>query len=331
MIIVMQFNAQETQIATVIEQIHAAGLKEHVSRGAELVIIGVIGDEDRLNPARFEALPGVERVSRITKQYKIVSRATQPTGTQFKVRGITIGGEQIQIFAGVRAASSAEHLEELVASTRAAGGRLLWSALEDATSTPYEFHEIEYERLIRLRELARSHAMPFAIELNDLQALEVLLAHDVDLIQLGAQSMQNRPLLRELGRINKPIVLRRGLASTVTEWLLAAETIAAGGNHHIILCEQGAKGSLDVATIVQLKRETYLPIIVDVSHAGGRQWMIPALALAAVAAGADGLMVDVHSQTFAAQLGTDQAITASQFERLMATLRAIAPTLGRSI
>ncbi len=330
MIVVMQLNAQEAQIAAVIEQIHAAGLKEHVSRGAELVIIGAIGDEDKLQQAQFEMLPGVERVSRITKQYKMVSRATHPAGIQFKVRGVVIGGEQIQIFAGVNATASATHLQEIAAATRAAGGRLLWSRLEKTAASPYEFHGLKLNELSGLHDVARANATPFAVELNDLQTLDVLLANDVDVIQLGAQSMQNRALLRELGRVNKPIILRRGLAATVTEWLLAAETIAAGGNHHIILCEQGARGSLDTATISYLKRETYLPVFVDVSHASAKAWMVPALGLSAVAAGADGLMLDVYSPSFFAT-GLDQAIDVLQMEGMMATLRAMVPALGRSI
>nr|WP_314898828.1 N-acetylneuraminate synthase family protein [uncultured Deefgea sp.] len=331
MIIVMQLNAQEQQIVAVIERIREAGLKEHVSRGAELVIIGAIGDEDRINQAAFEVLPGVERVSRVTKQYKMVSRATHPSGIQFKVRGVVIGGEQVQVFAGVHSLASSQNLQALASATQAAGSRVLWSRIEQAGYSPYEFHAPEFGGLASLRDVARRNGVPFAVEVNDVQTLDFLLAHDVDVIQLGAQSMQNRALLRELGRLNKPVILRRGLAATVTDWLLAAEAIAAGGNHHIVLCEQGARGSLDVATISMLKRETYLPVFVDVSHASAKSWMVSHLALAAVASGADGLMVDVHSSSSSVADYGDQSLALPQFERVMASLRAALPALGRAI
>jgi len=331
MIIVMQLNAQEQQILAVIEQIRAAGLKEHVSRGAELVIIGAIGDEDRLNPLAFEMLAGVERVTRVTKQYKMVSRATQPAGASFKVRGVEIGGEQIQVCAGVHSWLVTQAAQATANAVQAAGCRLLWSRLERPAYSPYEFYGASLENTSSLRALARQSGLPFVVEVNDVQALEALLAYDVDIIQLGAQSMLHRGLLRELGRLNKPVILRRGLASSVADWLLAAEAIAAGGNHHIILCEPGARGSLDVATIALLKRETYLPVFVDVSHASTRAWMTPHLAMAAVAAGADGLMIDVHTARVPTVDFGDQSVDIAQFEQIMTGLRAMVPALGRKV
>ncbi|MGL4996854.1 MAG: N-acetylneuraminate synthase family protein [Deefgea sp.] len=331
MIIVMQSNAEEEQVARVIEQIRAAGLKEHVSRGAELVIIGAIGDEDRLVQAHFEVLPGVERVSRITKQYKMVSQATHPAGTQFKVRGATIGGEAIQVFAGIHGCNLPACDTQIEAAMQTLGCRFIWSRLEQAAGSPYEFHGPNLDGLSRLRKLCRQHARPFSVELNDVQSLDLLLANDVDVIQLGAQSMQNRALLRELGRINKPIILRRGLAATVTEWLLAAETIAAGGNHHIILCEQGSRAFLDVSVVPLLKRETHLPVFVDASAASAKAWMVPALARASVAAGADGLMVDLQVEPASSAWSGDRAVDVEQFKQLMSRLGVMASALGRSI
>ncbi|WP_027467408.1 3-deoxy-7-phosphoheptulonate synthase [Deefgea rivuli] len=330
MMIVMQLNAEEAQVAAVIEQIRAAGLKEHVSRGAELVIIGAIGDEDRLSSARFERLPGVERVSRVTKQYKMVSRDTHPVGTSFKIRGALIGGEQIQVFAGVRSLDAALPVNSVTSMVQAAACRLLWAGSESLNQNPYEFNGFEAEKLIELRAAARSHALPFAAELNDFSVLETSLANDVDALILGARSMQNRALLRELGRINKPVILRRGLAASLSEWLLAAETIAAGGNHHIILCEQATKNGLDIATIPFLKRETHLPVFVDASN-GAKVWMVPALAQAAIAAGADGLMLDIHPNPAEAPHGGDQALDLAQLQQLMTALAVIAPALGRRI
>lgn len=330
MIIVMQLKAEEAQVAVVIEQIRAAGLKEHVSRGAELVIIGAIGDEDRLSSARFERLPGVERVSRVTKQYKMVSRDTHPTGTSFKIRGQLLGGEQIQVFAGVRSLDAALQVDAVVHLAQSAACRLLWAGSESLNQNPYEFGGFELEKLVELRAAARSAALPFVAELNDFAALETLLVNDVDALILGSRSMQNRALLRELGRINKPIILRRGLAASLSEWLLSAETIAAGGNHHIVLCEQSTKNGLDVSTIPFLKRETHLPVFVDASN-GAKAWMVPALAQAAIAAGADGVMLDIHPNPAEALHGGEQALDFEQFQRLMTALAVVAPALGRRI
>ncbi len=331
MIIVMQLKADDAQVNAVVEQIRAAGLKEHISRGAELVIIGAIGDEDRINTARFEILPGVERVSRVSKQYKMVSRDTHPAGSSFKVRGVPIGGEQIQVFAGSRWIESVPQLNDIAIAAQAEHCRLIWTGLEPASQSPYEFHNIELDKLTDLSAAAGSHALPFAVELNDISSLDTLLANDVDVIILGAQSMQNRALLRELGRINKPIMLRRGLAASLSEWLLAAEAIAAGGNHHLILCQQSSKTGLDISTIPWLKRETHLPIFVDPSYAGAKAWMVAAQAQAAIAAGADGLVLDLYPGSIKTAYGADQALDFAQLRQLMATLAAIALAVGRRI
>lgn len=330
MIIVMQLKAEEAQVTAVIEQIRAAGLTEHVSRGAELVIIGAIGDEDRISAARFEMLPGVERVSRVTKPYKIVSRDTHPQGTRFKIRGAAVGGEQIQLLLGVRSLDAAGQSHAVAKMADIAAGHILWAGCEAPNQNPYEFNPFDAEKLLELRAAARQRSLPFAAELNDFAVLETLLANDVDALILGARSMQNRALLRELGRINKPIMLRRGLAATLSEWLLAAETIAAGGNHHIILCEQSGKNGLDISTIPFLKRETHLPVFVDASY-DTKAWLVPALAQAAIAAGADGLVLDIHPSPAEILHGGDQSLDFEQLALLISALTAMAPAVGRRI
>ena len=334
MIIVMKLSATAAQIAAVVEQIHAAGLKEHISRGAELVIIGAIGDEDRLNGAHFEMLAGVERVTRMTKQYKIVARDTHPGGSVIKVRGIAIGGEQIQVFAGPAVIEGAEQMQLATQAVQAADCRFLRANLFQGLGGPYDAPQLDLSQLAHLQAAARAARAPWMTELYDLNALDVLLAADVDVIQVGA--LQSAALLREVGRINKPIVLNRGVAASLGEWLMAAEHIAAGGNHHIMFCEQGARAgevayrqSLDVAAIAMLKRETHLPVLVNASQSAA--WMVPFLAQAALAAGADGLLLDVHPTPARAWCGAEQALNPEQLCALMATLRSIASALGRSL
>ncbi|MCB5195034.1 N-acetylneuraminate synthase family protein [Deefgea salmonis] len=338
MIIVMKFNATEAEVAAVIAYIRNAGLTEHVSRGAELVIIGAIGDEDALNLARFEMLPGVDRVSRVTKQYRIVARDTHPAGSVVKIRGIALGGSQVQVFAGTSSIESASQMSALAQGIMAVGCSFLWGDIAQTQDGPYQLQGNEHDNLSLLQSVASQYKLPFAAELLDLQMLDDLMAHDVDLIQVGAGQMQNRILLKELGRINKPILLRRGHAATLAEWLMAAEYIAAGGNHHIVFCEHGARalGSegrnvLDVASIAWLKQETHLPVVVDASNAAGKSWLVPSLAQTALAAGADGIWLDVHPNPNAAWRNADQSLDLGQLTALMSTLRAIAPALNRTI
>ncbi|MBM5575660.1 N-acetylneuraminate synthase family protein [Deefgea sp. CFH1-16] len=338
MIIVMKFNASEAEVAAVIAYIRSAGLTEHVSRGAELVIIGAIGDEDALNAARFEMLPGVDRVSRVTKQYRIVARDTHPAGSVVKIRGIPLGGQQIQVFVGSSSIENTAQMSALAQGIVDLACPFLWGDIAQTLDGPYQLQGTEHDNLSLLQSVASQFKLPFAAELVDLQMLDDLMAHDVDLIQVGAGQMQNRILLKELGRINKPILLRRGHAATLAEWLMAAEYIAAGGNHHIVFCEHGARalGSevrnvLDVATIAWLKQETHLPVVVDASSAAGKSWLVPPLAQAAVAAGADGIWLDVHPNPNAAWRNADQSLDLCQLTTLMLTLRAIAPALNRTI
>ncbi|XZG69388.1 3-deoxy-7-phosphoheptulonate synthase [Chitinibacteraceae bacterium HSL-7] len=338
MIIVMQLHASDEQVGAVVEQIRAAGLREHVSRGSELVIIGAIGDESKLDLARFEILPGVERVNRVAKQYKIVARDSHPAGSVVKVRGIPIGGKQIQVIAGPCSVETQEQMNIAADATAAAGCRMMRGGAFKPRTSPYAFQGLGVQGLEYFRAAAERHNLPIVTELMDVRMLDTFLEYDVDVIQIGARNMQNFDLLKEVGRVNKPIILKRGLSATISEWLMAAEYIAAGGNHNIIFCERGIRtfetayrNVLDVTAIPVLKRETHLPVIVDPSHAGGKAWMVPALAQAAVAAGADGLLVEMHPNPCDAWCDADQALTPQELQTLMATLGGIAAALGRSI
>ncbi|MDN0082015.1 3-deoxy-7-phosphoheptulonate synthase [Crenobacter sp. SG2305] len=338
MIIVMARGASDADIAAVVEKIRVAGLTEHVSSGTERTIIGAVGDERVLTADMFEPMSGVERAMRVVKEYRIVSREVHPDDTVVSVRGVPIGGKAIQVIAGP---SSVETPAQMAASTRsvsAAGCRLLRGGAFKPRSSPYSFQGLGVEGLEYLQQAARAAGLPVVTELTDVRLLDTFLEYDVDVIQIGARNMQNSDLLKEVGRVNKPVILTRGLSATVNEWLMAAEYIAAGGNHNIVFCERGVRGfetayrnMLDVTAIPILKRETHLPVIVDPSHAGGKAWLVPALAKAAIAAGADGLLIDVHPNPSEAWCDADQALTPSELATLMRELAPLAEALGRTL
>ncbi|WP_028451267.1 3-deoxy-7-phosphoheptulonate synthase [Chitinilyticum aquatile] len=336
MIIVMQYHATDAQIANVVDHIREAGLQEHVSRGAELTIIGAIGDEDKLDMPRFERLDGVDRVTRVAKQYKIVSRVTHPDGSIIKIRGIPLGGEQIQVIGGPCSVETPEQMALAAQGVVDAGCRMMRGGAFKPRTSPYAFQGLGVQGLEYLKEAAGRHNLPIVTELMDVRMLDTFMEYDVDVIQIGARNMQNFDLLKEVGRVNKPVILKRGLSATISEWLMAAEYIAAGGNHNIIFCERGIRtfetayrNVLDVTAIPVLKRETHLPVIVDPSHAGGKAWMVASLSQAAIAAGADGLLVEMHPNPCEAWCDADQALSPDELKQLMATLKAIAAAVGR--
>jgi len=338
MIIVMSRFAREDQIQAVVEKIRSAGLSEHVSRGTERTIIGAVGDERVFSPDAFELMPGVERAMRVVKDYRIVSRDVHPANSIVQVRGLAIGGESIQIIAGPSAVESQVQMDLLAARVRESGAKLLRGGVFKPRTSPYAFQGLGVEALEYLQQAARTQGLPMVSELLDVRLLDTYLEYDVDVIEIAARNMQNVELLREVGRINKPVILKRGPAATVSEWLMAAEYIAAGGKHNIIFCERGVRGfepssrnMLDLSAIPVMKQETHLPVIVDPSHAGGKAWMVPALAKASLAAGADGLLLEVHPDPANALCDGDQALTPTELDTLLVELRSLAGALGRSL
>ena len=301
MIIVMQPDAGADQIAAVEAKIRAHGLQVHVSRGTERTLIGAVGDERALEPEMFDPMPGVEKSMHIVKQYKMVAREWHKENTIIEVAGIPIGGSTVQVIAGPCSVETLPQMEAAAAGAKAGGARLMRGGAFKPRTSPYAFQGKGVEGLEMLRSSADAHGLPIVTELMDVRMLETFLQYDVDVIQIGTRNMQNFDLLKEVGRIKKPVILKRGMSATINEWLMAAEYIAAGGNHDIIFCERGIRtfetayrNVLDVTAIPVLKRETHLPVIVDPSHAGGKAWMVPALSCAAVAAGADGLLIEIH-------------------------------------
>lgn len=338
MIIVMNTGANEAQIAAVVDKIREAGLTEHISRGTERTIVGAVGDERKLSQEGFELLPGVERAMHIVKPYKIVAREGHPQGTVIDIRGVKLGGKTVQIIAGPCSVETPEQMAASAAAVAAAGCTMMRGGAFKPRTSPYAFQGLGVQGLDYLQTAAREHQLPIVTELMDVRMLDTFLEYDVDVIQIGARNMQNFDLLKEVGRVNKPVILKRGLSATISEWLMAAEYIAAGGNHNIIFCERGIRtfetayrNVLDVTAVPVLKKETHLPVIVDPSHAGGKAWMVPALARAAVAAGADGLLVEMHPNPCEAWCDADQALTPQELTELVGQLRLIAQALGRDL
>ena len=338
MIIVMQPEAGATEVNAVENKIRAHGLDVHISRGTERTLIGAVGDERKLDAEMFDSMPGVEKSMHIVKQYKIVAREWHKANTVIDVAGIPIGGKTVQVIAGPCSVETAPQMAAAAAGAKAGGARLMRGGAFKPRTSPYTFQGKGIEGLGLLRAAAAAQGLPIVTELMDVRMLDTFLEHDVDIIQIGTRNMQNFDLLKAVGRVNKPVILKRGMSATIGEWLMAAEYIAAGGNHDIIFCERGIRtfetayrNVLDVTAIPVLKRETHLPVIVDPSHAGGKAWMVPALSCAAVAAGADGLLIEIHPNPCEAWCDADQALTPAEFATLMGQLGAVARAVGREI
>jgi 3-deoxy-7-phosphoheptulonate synthase len=338
MIIVMQPDAGDAEIAAVLAKIRSHGLDVHVSRGTERTLIGAIGDERKLDPEMFDPMPGVERSMHILKPYKLVAREWHRANTLVDVEGVRIGGAEIQVIAGPCSVETVPQMQAAAEGVAAAGARLMRGGAFKPRTSPYAFQGKGVEGLSMLKDAAAREGLPIVTELMDVRMLDTFLEFGVDVIQIGTRNMQNFDLLKEVGKVDVPVILKRGMSATIGEWLMAAEYIAAGGNHRIMLCERGIRtfetsyrNVLDVTAVAVLKKETHLPIIVDPSHAGGKAWMVPALACAGVAAGADGLLIEVHPCPSEAWCDADQALSIPEFATLMQRLGALAHALGRSV
>ena len=338
MIIVMNNGASAEQIDAVVTKIRGFGLDANVSRGTERTVIGAIGDERKLSPEMFDSLSGVESSMHIVKQYKIVSRESHKHDSIIDVGGVPIGGNQVQVIGGPCSVETQAQMDLSAQHVLAAGCKLMRGGAFKPRTSPYTFQGNGEEGLKMFRKAADKYNLRIVTELMDARMLDTFLKYDVDVIQIGTRSMQNFELLKEVGRINKPVILKRGMSATISEWLMAAEYIAAGGNHNIIFCERGIRtfetayrNVMDVTCIPVLKKETHLPVIVDPSHAGGKAWMVPALARAAIAAGADGLLVETHPNPCEAWCDADQALNPQEFNALMGSLKGIAEVIGRNL
>ena len=337
MIIVLKRDATKKQITHLAEKIKALGLKPMVSKGTERTIIGVIGSEDALRVQPLEVFPGVEKVMPVLKPYKLVSREFKPESSVVDIDGVAIGGKQVVVMAGPCSVENRQMLMSTAKAVQRAGAKILRGGAFKPRTSPYSFQGLGEEGLKYLREAADATGLKVVTELMDVRDIERIEKY-ADMIQIGARNMQNFELLKEAGQSHKPILLKRGLSATITEFLLAAEYILSQGNFTVVLCERGVRSfedhtrfTLDLAAVPVVKELSHLPIVIDPSHATGHWEYVAPMAKAAVAAGADGLMIEVHPNPEAAFSDGPQSLLPEKFARLMKEIKKVAATIGRTL
>jgi len=338
MIIVFKPDATEEQIGHLLEKVGKLGLTPHVSKGTERTIVGVIGPEDVLRVTPLEVFPGVEKVMPVLAPYKLVSREIRPGGSVVDVgRGVQIGGKKMVVMAGPCAIENYETLYEVAVGVKNAGASVLRGGAFKPRTSPYSFQGLGEEGLKYLKKAGDELGMITVSEVMDPRDVG-LVAEYADILQIGARNMQNFNLLKEVGLTRKPVMLKRGMASTVKDLLMSAEYIASGGNLNGILCERGirtvedsTRSTLDISAIPVAKQLSHLPVMVDPSHAAGKWGLVPALSRAAMAAGADGLIIEVHSHPEDALSDGAQSLLPSNFSALMEDLKRMALVLGREL
>ena len=337
MIIVMRSTATQADIDQVVERIIHHGLKPHISRGVERTIIGAIGDERILRNVPFQALPGVEEALPILKPFKLASRDFRAEPSVVEVNGVAIGGARLAVVAGPCSVEGRQMLLETAQKVKAAGATLLRGGAFKPRTSPYAFQGLGEEALKYLAEVREITGLPVVTELMDPRDAELVMKY-ADMVQIGARNMQNFRLLKEVGIHRKPVLLKRGMSSTIKELLMSAEYIMSEGNYNIVLCERGirtfeeyTRNTLDISAVPSLKQLTHLPVIVDPSHAAGKWDLVAPLTLAAVAVGADGVMVEVHPQPEVALSDGPQALIPDRFAALMGQVRALATVIGRTL
>ena len=336
MVVVMQERASEQQIDAVIARLIELGMDVHRSSGATRTVLGVVG-ANKIDPGLIGILDGVHEVLRISEPYKLASRTFKPEDTVVSVGDVRIGGDEVIVMAGPCSAETPAQVEAAAAAVKRAGAKILRGGAFKPRSSPYSFQGLGEPGLVMLRDAADRHDLKLISEVMDVSQIE-LIGKYCDIYQVGARNMQNFTLLRELGRARKPVLLKRGISATIEEWLLSAEYILAGGNSDVILCERGirtfetaTRNTFDVSAIPVVKKLSHLPIVADPSHGAGRRDMVAPMARAAVAAGVDGLIIEVHHDPDHALSDGAQSMFPAQFDRVMAELRIIAPAIGRSI
>jgi 3-deoxy-7-phosphoheptulonate synthase len=336
MVVVMKERATEAQIDAVIARLVESGMDVHRSSGATRTVLGVVGT-GKVDKGLIEILDGVHEVIRITEPYKLAGRTFKGDDTVVIVDDVRVGGDEVIVMAGPCSAENEAQVMASAAAVKRAGAKVLRGGAFKPRSSPYSFQGLGEEGLRLLRSAANTHNLKLISEVMDISQID-LIAKYADIFQVGARNMQNFTLLRELGHARKPVLLKRGLSATIEEWLMSAEYILSGGNKDVILCERGirtfetaTRNTFDISAIAVVKKLSHLPIVADPSHGAGRRDMVAQLARAAVAAGADGLIIEVHDNPDRALSDGAQSLFPAQFDRLMAELRIIAPAIGRSI
>ena len=338
MVVIMKREFTPEQLETAIHAMEAGGVRVMVSKGSETTILGAEGDAGSLNQELLSQLDGVERVMRVSEPYKKANRKYHPDNSVIDMGGgVSIGGNKLVVIAGPCSVESEEQILEVAQSVQNSGAAALRGGAYKPRTSPYAFQGKGVEGVLLLDEARKATGLPIVSELMSADQLP-LFEEAVDVIQIGARNMQNFDLLKKVGHTNKPILLKRGLSSTIEEWLMSAEYIMAGGNPNVILCERGirtfetyTRNTLDLSAVLAVKQQSHLPVVVDPSHACGKAWMVERMAMAAVAAGADGLIIEVHNNPACALCDGAQSVTPAQFDGIMGKLRAVANCVGREL
>jgi 3-deoxy-7-phosphoheptulonate synthase len=334
----MKAHATAAEIKAIVERVEQAGFQAHQITGVERTVVACVGEErGKDDLAQLEFFAGVESVMPILKPYKLAAREVHPEGSRIKVGNLEIGGPTLAVMAGPCAIESAQQMDRAAQAVKAAGAHMLRGGAFKPRTSPYSFQGMEFDGLILLEKAGRAVGLPVVTEVMDPHDIERIVEH-ADMLQVGARNAQNFSLLRRLGKVNKPILLKRGMSTKLDEFLMAAEYILSGGNANVVLCERGirtfetaTRNTLDLNAIPMLKEWTHLPIIVDPSHGTGAESLVIPMALAAIAAGADGLMIEVHPEPEKALSDGPQQLRPARFEELMRSLRRVAAAVDRSV
>lgn len=337
MVIVLKPNAARNEIDEIKKELDSMGMDVQINQGVECTILGVVGNTSAVDTDSLALHSCVDRVMRVSEPFKKANRKFHPENTVVDICGVKIGGEKLGIIAGPCSVESEAQITQVAQDVKKSGASLLRGGAFKPRTSPYSFQGMEFEGLELLKKARAETGLPIVSEIMSPKHVE-RFNEEVDLIQVGARNMQNFDLLKELGHIKKPILLKRGLSSTIEEWLMSAEYIMAGGNENVILCERGirtfetyTRNTLDISAIPAVKRLSHLPVVVDPSHATGMNWMVAPLAIAAIAAGADGIMVEVHNDPKNAKCDGAQSITPAEFDKLMKQLKSAAEIAGRTL
>src|SRR6476620_4581291 len=336
MVVVMEERASEAQIEQVVKRLVEMGMDVHRSTGVTRTVLGAVG-QGHPDKGLIEMLEGVHEVLRISSPYKLARKTFKPDPTVILVGDVRIGGDEVIVIAGPCSAESEPQVRAAASAVRRAGAKIFRGGAFKPRSSPYSFQGLGEDGLRMLRDAADAENLKLVTEVMDLSQIDVIDKY-ADIFQVGARNMQNFTLLRELGHPRKPVLLKRGISATIEEWLLSAEYVLSGGNNDVILCERGirtfenyTRNTLDISAIPVVKKLSHLPIIADPSHGTGRRDKVAPMARAAVAAGADGVIIEVHNDPDHALSDGAQSMFPAQFDRLMAELRIIAPAIGRTI
>ncbi|MGM9935249.1 MAG: 3-deoxy-7-phosphoheptulonate synthase [Clostridium sp.] len=337
MIVVLKQKVKQEEIDKLTKQIESKGLKVNPVIGTEKSILGLVGDTTQIDPSSIEASEIVESVMHVQEPFKKANRMFHPEDTIVDVNGVKIGGKKIAMIAGPCSVETEDQIIGIAQEVKKLGANFLRGGAFKPRTSPYAFQGLKYEGLELLKKAKEKTELPIVTELMSPYDIETFV-ENVDVIQVGARNMQNFDLLKELGKTNKPILLKRGLSATIEEWLMSAEYIMAGGNENVILCERGirtfetyTRNTLDLSAVPAVKKLSHLPVVIDPSHATGKYWMVEPLAKAAVAVGADGLIIEVHNDPANALCDGPQSIKPKKFAKLMEELRVIAEAVGREI